>query len=102
MARLRDWNPCANRGTKSGAVKVATNAAPLSEPTHGTNKMIVTSRTNQNQTFPGLSIDHGQICQFGKPRSVAMNGRGIHQVSLRTAEGRVLTLPVCRLFSWEA
>lgn len=64
--------------------------------------MIVASQRHTAQTFPGLSIEHGQIYQYGKPRSVAMNGRGIHQVSLRTAEGRVLTLPVCRLFTWEA
>lgn len=43
MARLKDWSPCANRGTKSGAVKVATKAAPLLEPTNGTNNMIVPS-----------------------------------------------------------
>ena len=69
---------------------------------NGTNIMIIASQRHTAQTFPGLSIEHGQIYQHGKPRSVAMNGRGIHQVSLRTAEGRVLTLPVCRLFSWEA
>lgn len=62
---------------------------------------IVASPRHSTQ-FPGLSIEHGQICQYGKPRSVAMNGRGIHQVSLRTTEGRVLTLPVCRLFEWQA
>jgi len=64
--------------------------------------MIVASRTNQNQTFPGLTIEHGEIRQHGIQRTIAMNGRGIHQTSLRTADGKVITLPVCRLFSWEA
>ncbi|EPF7443465.1 hypothetical protein ACSTWE_004517 [Escherichia coli] len=64
--------------------------------------MIIASQRHTAQTFPGLSIEHGQIYQHGKPRSVAMNGRGIHQASLRTTEGRVLTLPVCRLFEWQA
>lgn len=64
--------------------------------------MIIASQRQQAQIFPGLTIEHGQICQHGKPRSVAMNGRGIYQTSLRTAEGRVLTLPVCRLFDWQA
>lgn len=64
--------------------------------------MIIASQRHTAQTFPGLSIEHGQICQHGKPRSVAMNGRGIHQTSLRTAEGKVITLPVCRLFDWQA
>ena len=64
--------------------------------------MIVASQRPQAQTFPGLTIEHGEIRQHGIQRTIAMNGRGIHQVSLRTAEGRVLTLPVCRLFSWEA
>ena len=58
--------------------------------------MIIASQRHTAQTFPGLSIEHGQIYQHGKPRSVAMNGRG------RTTEGRVLTLPVCRLFEWQA
>ncbi|EBR5323691.1 hypothetical protein B0F00_24590 [Salmonella enterica subsp. enterica serovar Virchow] len=52
--------------------------------------------------YPGLSIEHGTITQHGRPRAVIMNRRGIHQVSLRTAEGRTVTLPVCRLFQWEA
>ena len=69
---------------------------------NGTNIMIIASQRHTAQTFPGLSIEHGQIYQHGKPRSVAMNGRGIHKVSLRTTEGRVLTLPVCRLFEWQA
>lgn len=69
---------------------------------NGTNIMIIASQRHTAQTFPGLSIEHGQIYQHGKPRSVAMNGRGIHQVNLRTTEGRVLTLPVCRLFEWQA
>ncbi|MBA8065760.1 hypothetical protein HV077_26115 (plasmid) [Citrobacter freundii] len=64
--------------------------------------MIIASQRHTAQTFPGLSIEHGQIRQYGKPRSVAMNGRGIHQTSLRTAEGKVITLPVCRLFDREA
>lgn len=64
--------------------------------------MIVSSQRPTAQTFPALSIEHGEIRQYGKQRSVAMNGRGIHQVSLRTADGRTVTLPVCRLFAWEA
>ncbi|EBX4542370.1 hypothetical protein DSA86_23570 [Salmonella enterica subsp. enterica serovar Bareilly] len=52
--------------------------------------------------YPGLSIEHGEIRQHGRPRAVIMNRRGIHQVSLRTAEGRTVTLPVCRLYQWEA
>ncbi|EHL5860090.1 hypothetical protein WE580_28435 (plasmid) [Citrobacter freundii] len=64
--------------------------------------MIIASQRHTAQTFPGLTIEHGEIRQHGIQRTIAMNGRGIHQVSLRTAEGRVLTLPVCRLFSWEA
>ena len=52
--------------------------------------------------YPGLSIEHGTITQHGRARAVIMNRRGIHQVSLRTAEGRTVTLPVCRLFQWEA
>ncbi|MCS2159617.1 hypothetical protein MUU47_00365 [Scandinavium sp. H11S7] len=63
---------------------------------------IVASQRQTAQTFPELSIEHREICQHGKPRSVAMNGRGIHQVSLRTTTGKVITLPVCRLFAWEA
>lgn len=63
---------------------------------------IVASQRQTAQTFPALSIENGEIRQHGKQRSVAMNGRGIHQVSLRTAEGKVITLPVCRLFAWEA
>ena len=69
---------------------------------NGTNIMIIASQRHTAQTFPGLTIEHGEIRQHGIQRTIAMNGRGIHQVSLRTAEGRVLTLPVCRLFSWEA
>ena len=64
--------------------------------------MIIASQRHTAQTFPGLTIEHGEIRQHGIQRTIAMNGRGIHQVSLRTAEGRVLTLTVCRLFSWEA
>ena len=48
--------------------------------------------------FTGLSIEYGQIYQHRKPGSVAMNGCGINQVSLRTIEGRELPLPVCPLF----
>ncbi len=44
---------------------------------NGTNIMIIASQRHTAQTFPGLSIEHGQIYQHGKPRSVAMNGRGI-------------------------
>ncbi|EOQ44606.1 hypothetical protein WC7_05016, partial [Citrobacter sp. KTE151] len=52
--------------------------------------MIIASQRHTAQTFPGLTIEHGEIRQHGIQRTIAMNGRGIHQVSLRTAEGRVL------------
>ncbi|ECC1055641.1 hypothetical protein FNA07_22180 [Salmonella enterica] len=64
--------------------------------------MIIASQRHTAQTFPGLTIEHGEIRQHGIQRTIAMNGRGIHQTSLRTAEGKVITLPVCRLFDWQA
>jgi hypothetical protein len=83
-------------------VESSQDATPLSEPTQWNQHYDYCITASYGANLPGLSIEHGQIYQHGKPRSVAMNGRGIHQVSLRTTEGRVLTLPVCRLFEWQA
>lgn len=41
--------------------------------------------------YPGLSIEHGEIRQFGKPRHCAANRRGQYQTTLRDQAGRYRT-----------
>ncbi|WP_259651527.1 hypothetical protein, partial [Escherichia coli] len=52
--------------------------------------------------YPGLSIEHGEIRQFGKPRHCAANRRGQYQTTLRDQAGRYRTVSIISLYAWEA
>ena len=52
--------------------------------------------------YPGLSIEHGEIRQFGKPRHCAANRKGQYQTTLRDSAGRYQTVSILSLYAWEA
>ena len=52
--------------------------------------------------YPGLSIENGEIRQYGKQRHCAANRKGQYQTTLRDSAGRYQTVSILSLYAWEA
>nr|WP_249424174.1 hypothetical protein [Citrobacter freundii] len=72
----------------------------VNHPTKEANMQSIQQTTHTR--YPGLSIEHGEIRQFGKPRHCAANRRGQYQTTLRDQAGRYRTVSIISLYAWEA
>ena len=52
--------------------------------------------------YPGLSIENGEIRQYGKQRHCAAKRKGPYQTTPRASAGRYKTVSIIRLYAWEA